>query len=99
MSSDIVPVNLFGKIVGNKSSLARISFQEGYFLKAFKYGHHLLLDGINLSSRRVLQCIEEALDSKVINIKIPGSSFLIIKKNPVFALIATQDPNKGLFTK
>ena len=71
--------------------------QEGHFLKAFKYGHPLLLDEINLASQAVLQCIEEALDSEVISIEIPGFPLTLIKKHPDFSLIATQNPNKGLF--
>ena len=47
MSSDTVPADLLGKMVGDKNSLAGISSQEGNFLKAFKYGHPLLLDEIN----------------------------------------------------
>ena len=47
MSSDTVPADLLGKIVGDKNSLAGLSSQEGSFLKAFKYGHPLLLDEIN----------------------------------------------------
>ena len=97
MSSDTVPADLLGKMVGDKNSLAGISSQEGHFLKAFKYGHPLLLDEINLASQAVLQCIEEALDSEVISIEIPGFPLTIIRKHPDFALIATQNPNKGLF--
>ena len=97
MSSDTVPSDLLGKMVGDKNSLAGISSQEGHFLKAFKYGHPLLLDEINLASQAVLQCIEEALDSEVISIEIPGFPLTIIKKHPDFSLIATQNPNKGLF--
>ena len=69
MSSDTSPSDLLGKMVGDKNSLAGISSQEGHFLKAFKYGHPLLLDEINLASQAVLQCIEEALDSEVIILK------------------------------
>ena len=97
MSSDTVPADLLGKVVGDKNSLAGISSQEGHFLKAFKYGHPLLLDEINLASQAVLQCIEEALDSEMISIEIPGFPLTNIKKDPDFALIATQNPNKGLF--
>ena len=97
MSSDTVPADLLGKMVGDKNSLAGISSQEGHFLKAFKDGHPLLLDEINLASQAVLQCIEEALDSEIISIEIPGFPLTKIKKHPDFALIATQNPNKGLF--
>ena len=97
MSSDTVPADLLGKMVGDKNSLAGISSQEGHFLKAFKDGHPLLLDEINLASQAVLQCIEEALDSEVISIEIPGFPLTKINKHPDFSLIATQNPNKGLF--
>ena len=62
MSSDTIPADLLGKMVGDKISLAGMSSHEGHFLKAFKYGHPLLLDEINLASQAVLQYIEEAFD-------------------------------------
>ena len=65
-SFDTVPADLLGKIIGDKNSLAGISSQEDHFLKAFKYGHPLLLNEINLGSQAVLQCIKEALDSEII---------------------------------
>ena len=97
MSSDTVPSDLLGKMVGDKDSLAGLSLKYGHFLKAYKDGHPLLLDEINLASESVLQCIEEALDSDSINIEIPGSPLQSIPKHQDFALIATQNPNKGLF--
>lgn len=97
MSSDTLPSDLLGKMVGDKTSLAGISSQEGNFLKAFKDGHPLLLDEINLASPAVLQCIEEALDLGIMSIEIPGFPLTPIKKHPNFSLIATQNPNKGLF--
>ena len=80
MSSDTVPSDLLGKMVGDKNLLAGISSQEGYFLKAFKCGHSLLLNTINLESQAILQCIEEALDSEVIIIQIPRISINNNKK-------------------
>lgn len=98
MSSDTVPAELLGKMVGeDKNSFAGISSQEVHFLKAFKYVHPLLLDEINFASQAVLQCIEESLDSEIISIEISGFSLTIIRKHPDFGLIATQNPNKGLF--
>ena len=67
--------------------------QEGHFLKAFKYGHPLFLDEINLVSQALLQFIEEALDSEVMSIEIPWFPLTIIK-NSWFFTIATQNPNK-----
>ena len=97
MSSDTVPSDLLGKIVGDENSLAGISYKEGTFLKAFRDGHPLLLDEINLSSPSVLQCIEEALDFDIISLENPGMPFIEQKKNDNFCLIATQNPNKGFF--
>lgn len=94
MSSDTVPAGLLGKIFGDKKLLAGISSQEGYFLKAFKYGHPLLLDEINFAFHAVVQCIEEAIDSEVIGKEIPGFPLTIIKKHPHFALIVTPNLNK-----
>ena len=85
MSSDTVPADLLGKMVGDKNSLAGISSQEGHFLKAFKYGHPLLLDEINLVSQALLQFIEEALDSEVISIEIPRITINNNKKIPDFS--------------
>ena len=97
MSSDTSPSDLIGKIIGDDNSLAGISYKEGYFLKAFKEGHPLLLDEINLASPSVLQYIEDSLDSKEISLEIPGMPLIVEKMNPNFSLIATQNPNKGLF--
>ena len=97
MSSDTVPSDLLGKIVGDENSLAGISYKEGTFLKAFRDGHPLLLDEINLSSPSVLQCIEEALDFDIISLENPGMPFIEQKNNDNFCLIATQNPNKGFF--
>ena len=96
ISSDTVPSDLLGKMVSDKNSLAGISSQEVNFLRAFKYGHPLLLDEINLGNQAVLECIEGVLDSEMISIEVPGFPLTIIKKHPDFALIATQNPNKGL---
>ena len=96
ISSDTVPSDLLGKMFSDKNSLEGISSQEGHFLRAFKYGHPLLLDEINLGNQAVLECIEGVLDSEIISIEVPGFPLTIIKKHPDFALIATQNPNKGL---
>ena len=59
MSSDTVPANPLGKMICDKNSLAGMSSQENHFFKAFKYGHPLLLDEINLASQAVLQYISK----------------------------------------
>lgn len=58
----------------------------------------MLLDEINLASKEVLQCIEESLDSKILSIEISGKPLQEIRAHPDFTLIATQNPNKGLFS-
>ena len=93
ITSETTPADLLGKIISDKNSLALISPQEGVFLKAFKYGHPLLLEGINLASKEVLQCLEEALDTEIISIETQGFPLTVIKKHPDFSLIATQTIN------
>ena len=51
-----------------------------------------------MASKEVLQCIEESLDSKILSIEISGKPLQEIKAHPDFTLIATQNPNKGLFS-
>ena len=97
LSSDTTTADLLGKIVGDKNSLAGVSSKKGIFLIAFSEGYPLLLDEINLASPIVLQCIEEALDSGIISVEISGFPLKQYKRNPDFCLIATQNPNKGLF--
>ena len=87
MSSETVTANPLGKMIGDKNSLAGMSSHENHFFKAFKYGHPLLLDEINLASQAVLQCIEKTLDSEVISIKLAWFLLRIIRKHPDFALI------------
>lgn len=72
LSSETKTSDLLGRYIGDPDSWAGISMNEGPFIKAFSEGYCLLLDEINLASQSVLQCIEEALDSGVISIEIPG---------------------------
>ncbi|OHT04875.1 hypothetical protein TRFO_27550 [Tritrichomonas foetus] len=97
LSSETKTRDLVGRYVGDVDSWAGISQHDGPFYTAFKEGKILLLDEINLASPSVLQCIEESLDSGVLSIEIPGRPLVPIKMHPQFRLIATQNPNKGLF--
>ncbi|KAH0800171.1 Dynein heavy chain, cytoplasmic [Histomonas meleagridis] len=97
LSSETKTCDLLGRYVGETNSWAGIIVKPGPFLQAFSQGKCLLLDEINLASPSVLQCIEEALDSGVISVEIPGMPLKAIKMHPEFRLIATQNPNKGLF--
>lgn len=97
LSSETKTQDLIGRYVGDDSSWAGITQQDGPFFQAFQQGKVLLLDEINLASASVLQCIEEALDSGVLSIEIPGRPLQEVVMNPNFRVIATQNPNKGSY--
>ena len=97
LSSETTVPDLMGRYIGDKNSWGGIILKEGPYKIASENGYVLLLDEINLASERVLQCIEASLDSKVISVEIPGMPLKEIKMNEKFCLIATQNPNKGLF--
>ena len=97
LSSETKTADLFGRYAGDPQSFSGLSFQEGIFIEAFKNGYTLLLDEINLASSQVLQSFEECLDSHKISCEIPGMPWQEIKMGKGFNLIATQNPNKGLF--
>ena len=99
LSSESKTSDLIGKYTGAKNSFAGINFQPGPFITAFKEGHCLLLDEINLANPSLLQCIEEALDTKVLSVEVPGFPIEPIPMHKNFCLIATQNPNKGFFIK
>ena len=99
LSSESKVSDLMGKYTGAKNSFAGINFQPGPFMTAFKEGHCLLLDEINLANPTLLQCIEEALDTKILSIEVPGLPIEPIPMHKNFCLIATQNPNKGHFTR
>ena len=94
LSADVKISDLMQKLMSDKTFLSGIKIVDGPFYKAFKNGIPLILDEINLASEEVLQCIEDALDSKVINIEITsiGKIHQVMKEG--FCLIATQNPNK-----
>ena len=97
LSSETKTADLFGRYAGDPDSLSGISFKEGIFIEAFRKGYTLLLDEINLASNQVLQSFEECLDSHKISCEIPGMSWKEIEMGKGFNIIATQNPNKGLF--
>ena len=49
---------------GDNNSASGLKVEEGQFFKAYTKDHKILLDEINLAPREVLECIEQALDSK-----------------------------------
>ena len=97
LSSESKTSDLLGKYVGAKNSFAGIVFEKGPFIEAFENGHCLLLDEINLASVSLLQCIEQALDTGILSIDIPGLPLKKFKMHRNFCLIATQNPNKDHF--
>jgi midasin (ATPase involved in ribosome maturation) len=99
LSSESKISDLIGKYSGTKNSFAGISFQPGPFIKAFSKGHCLLLDEINLANPSILQCIEEALDTKVLSIEVPGLPLQQFHMHKNFCIVATQNPNKGHFLR
>ena len=99
LSSESKVSDLLGKYIGDKESFAGIIFKPGLFIKAFTEGHCLLLDEINLASPPILQCIEEALDTKILSIEMPGLPLKKYKMHENFCLVATQNPNKGNFAR
>ena len=99
LSSESKTSDLIGKYTGAKNSFEGINFKLGPFITAFKEGHCLLLDEINLANPSLLQCIEEALDTKILSIEVPGFPIKPISMHKNFCLIATQNPNKGHFAR
>jgi midasin (ATPase involved in ribosome maturation) len=85
--------DLFGKYSGDSESLGAIKMIYGRFIEAFNSGNGycLHLDEINLAPVSVLQCIEEALDTRVLSIEITGLPLQKFTVKPNFCLIVTQN--------
>ena len=94
LSAEVKISDLMRKLMGDKKCLSGLKIVDGPFFEAYKKGIPLILDEINLASQEVLQCIEDALDSKVINIEISGIGHVTQKMGEGFCLIATKNPNK-----
>ena len=98
LSSETTIPDLLGRYIGSNKSLAGIKMQDGPFIDAYKNGKILILDEINLASKSVLECIEAALDNDFLSIDMPGKPLIKkIPKHKDFCLIATQNPNSGLY--
>ncbi|KAK8854131.1 hypothetical protein M9Y10_016685 [Tritrichomonas musculus] len=97
LSSETKASYLLGKYRGDVDSWSGLSMTEGPFRNAYENGYILLLDDINLASAECLKFISKALDSKKISVELPGMPLREIPMHPDFKLIATQNPNKGLF--
>ncbi len=59
--------DLLVKFTGDNNSCLKV--EEGQFFKAYTKGHKILLDEINLAPREVFECIQQALDSKVLSVE------------------------------
>ena len=97
LSSETRIHDLLGKYIGSKTSFGGMKMKDGPFIEAYKKGRVLILDEINLASITVLQCIQESLDNNFSSIDIPGRPLKKINKKKGFSLIATQNPNTGLY--
>ena len=91
--------DLLVKFSGDNKSASGLKVEEGQFFKAFTKGHKILLDEINLAPRDVLECMQQALDNKILSVESSGKILKKYKMNENFAIIATQNPNKGAFEK
>ena len=89
--------DLLVKFTGDNNSASGLKVEEGQFFKAYTKGHKILLDEINLAPREVLECIQQALDSKILSVECSGKVLKKYKMHPNFGIIATQNPNKGAF--
>ena len=90
--------DMTAKFVSDDNSITGINVKEGPFAKAYRKGYILLLDEINLAPQNVLQCIQQSLDNELLSVETNGNSLLEVRKHKNFALIATQNPNKGAFS-
>jgi len=89
--------DLISKYVSDPKSFTGIKVQNGPFVDAYINGYIILFDEINLARANVLQCIQQPLDNGFLSVETNGRCLLRYNKNPNFAMIATQNPNKGSF--
>ncbi|CAF4758962.1 unnamed protein product, partial [Rotaria sp. Silwood1] len=89
-----------------------LDYEEGPFTTAYRYGHWLLLDEMNLAPPNVLQAIEQALESGVLilpNVEDDDNTntneqqnqtkqnYRVYQMHPEFRLFATQNPSTGQY--
>ena len=89
--------DIIAKYVSDQKSFIGLKVQKGPFIDAYVNGKILLFDEINLAPANVLQCVQQSLDNGFLSVETNGRCLLKYKKNPNFALVATQNPNKGAF--
>jgi len=89
--------DIISKYVSDQDSFIGFMVQNGPFVDAYINGKIILFDEINLAQANVLQCIQQSLDNGFLSVETNGRCLLKLDKNQNFALIATQNPNKGAF--
>jgi MoxR-like ATPase len=90
--------DIIAKYVSDQKSFIGLIVQNGPYVDAYVNGKIILFDEINLAPANVLQCIQQSLDNGFLSVETNGRCLLKYDKNPNFALVATQNPNKGAFT-
>jgi len=90
--------DIIAKYVSDQNSFTGIKVQNGPYVEAYINGNIILFDEINLAPSNVLQCIQQSLDNGFLSVETNGRCLLKYNKNPNFALVATQNPNKGAFS-
>jgi MoxR-like ATPase len=90
--------DLIGKLTLTKNGLV---FVPHAFTVAFRDGHWLLLDELNLVRDHIFQALESAIDTRVLTLpeSAVGDEFVsrTIKMHENFRVFATQNPNSGWF--
>ncbi len=89
--------DLLVKFTGDNNSASGLKVEKGKFFEAYTEGYKILLDEINLAPKEVLECIQQALDNKVLSVELSGEELRKYKMKKNFGIIATQNPNKGAF--
>ena len=89
--------DIIAKYVSDQKSFIGLTVQNGLFVDAYVNGKIILFDEINLAPPNVLQCIQQSLDNGFLSVETNGRCLLKYEKNPNFAMVATQNPNKGAF--
>lgn len=103
LSTQTAIEDLIGKVmlVPENGSIEKLKFIPYSFTIAFRDGHWLLLDELNLAPDNVLQALESALDTGTLILPdiAVGEDFpsRVIPMHSNFRVFATQNPNSGYF--
>jgi len=88
--------DIIAKYVSDQDSFIGLTVQNGPFVDAYVNGKIILFYEINLAPANVLQYIQQSLDNGFLSVETNGKCLLKFNKHPNFALVATQNPNKGV---